>query len=101
MKIRGTCCYTCGTCLNIWVSPDVSRAFHTQQSAGLQADADENGDSQAPFLLPASTMRLGSRIAALLEFGFWMHSGLEFGRIKLKREEAPVFEHFVLVFTPQ
>ena len=40
---------------HILVSPDVSRAFHAQQSAGLQTHAAEHGDSQATFLLPAST----------------------------------------------
>ena len=53
------------------VSPDVSQAFHAQQSAGLQTHAAEHGDSQATFLLPASTtVWIGSRTAALLEFGF-------------------------------
>jgi len=33
--------------LNILVSPDVSRTFHAQQSAELQAHTAENGDSQA------------------------------------------------------
>ena len=31
VQITGTCFRTCGTCLNICVSPDVSRAFHAQR----------------------------------------------------------------------